>query len=253
MQPTDLKEFRELLMGVCSLLTRGTYQPDPASTALFFNALRKHSMGTVRAAFQAHIDDPKAGKFSPMPSDILGQIERSAADDGRPNDGEAWATALRAADESATVVWTAETAEAWGICRPVLDVGDEVGARMAFKSAYNRLVAASRDRREPVRWSASEGHDQVQRDDVLRIGVESGLLPAAYLPAPRGPVAGLLELSQQRGCPPSVRERLMRIREQVLASNGADAPGQDHADKLHTADLKAAAAAAVERAMRGKQ
>lgn len=251
MQPSDLKEFRELLVGVCSLLTRGTYQPDPTSTALFFNALRRHSMGTVRAAFQAHIDDPKAGKFSPMPADILGQIERAAADDGRPDDAEAWATALRAADEAATVVWTAETAEAWGICRPVLDAGDEVGARMAFKSAYNRLLSAARSQREPVRWAASEGHDLALRDDSLRLGVELGRLPPAYLPAPRGPVAGLLELAQQRGCPPAVRDRLLEIRQQI--ADRADAPSQDYLDKLHTADLKAAAAAAVERAKGGTE
>lgn len=249
MQATDLKEFRELLIGVCSLLTRGTYQPDPTSTALFFNALRKHSMGTVRTAFQAHIDDPKAGKFSPMPADILGQIERAAADDGRPDDAEAWATALRAGDEAVTVVWTSETAEAWGICRPVLDAGDEVGARMAFKSAYNRRVATARSQREPVRWSASEGHDLALRDDSLRLGVESGRLPAAYLPAPRGPIAGLLELSQQRGCPPAVRDRLLQIRAQVVARS--DEPSQDFADKLYTADLKAAAADLVERAKGG--
>jgi hypothetical protein len=98
----------------------------------------------------------------------------------------------------------------------------------------------------------SEGHDIARRDDALRIGVEAGRLPAAYLPAPRGPVAGLLEMAHQRGCPPAVRDRLLQIRRQVM-DRPEGAASQDAADKLHTSDLKAAAAAAVERAMRGEQ
>ena len=252
MNKSDFAEFVKVLDACCAMLSRDRYQPNETAAAIFFNVVKRHDLATIKSAFAAHCADPQRGRFPPVPADILAQIEGAARDDGRPEDGEAWANALRASDESATVVWTAETAEAWGICKPVLDAGDEVGARMAFKSAYARLVGAARAAREPLRWSVSEGYDQAQRDDVLRISVEAGRLPAAYLPAPRGPVAGLLEMAQQRGCPPAVRARLLQIRTQIAADK-PDAGGSDYAEKLHTADLKAAAAAAVERAMRGAQ
>ena len=243
MTQDDFKAFTSLLDGTCALLSRGAYTPNATSAAIFFNALKHHDMGTVKAAFTAHCQDPKRGMFSPTPADILAQIDRAAADDGRPEDAEAWATALRASDESTTVVWTAETAEAWGICQPVMQAGDEVGARMAFKAAYNRLVSASRDRREPIRWVVSEGHDAAVRDDALRLAVESGRLPEAYLPAPRGPIAGLLELSQQRGCPPEVRDRLLQIRSQIVT--GEMGQSEDAAAKARTASAKGGAAEAV--------
>jgi hypothetical protein len=245
MRPSDLPAFGALLDGACALLSRGAYTPNPTSTAIFFSALREHDMATVRAAFEAHCRDPQRGRFAPTPADILAQVEQASADDGRTEDAEAWATALRASDEGATVVWTAETAEAWGICKPVLDAGDEVGARMAFKAAYNRLLVAARARREPIRWSASIGHDTARRDDALRIAVDGGRLPVAYLPAPRGPVAGLLELSQQRGCPPEVRDRLLQIRSQIAAGDAGQS--EDAAAKARTASAKEIAADAVRR------
>jgi len=245
MTPNDFKSFTSILDGTCALLSRGAYTPNPTSAAIFFNVLKRHDMGTVKAAFTAHCQDPKRGIFSPTPADILAQIDRAAASDGRPENAEAWATALRANDEAATVVWTAETAEAWGICQPVMQAGDEVGARMAFKAAYDRLLAAARDRREPMQWSASVGHDATRRDDALRLAVESGRLPVAYLPAPRGPVAGLLELSRHRGCPTEVRDRLLEIRSQIVA--GEMGQSEDAAAKARTAGAKEIAAEALRR------
>lgn len=250
MKQDDFKTFTALLDATCSMLSRGNYTPNATSTALFFNALQSHSLETVKAAFSAHCQDPQRGRFAPLPADILAQITASLEADGRPDDAEAWATALRASDEASTVVWTEETAEAWGICLPVMQAGDKVGARMSFKSAYVRLVAEARDRREPIRWSVSEGHDLAGRDDVLRLAVEDGRLPVAYLPAPRGPIAGLLELSQQRGCPEEVRERLLEIRHQILSGSG-ESESVDFAEKQRTADLKAAAAELVKRASGG--
>lgn len=245
MRNSDFDEFAAALDSACTLLSKGGYRPNGASTALFFKLLSRYDLREVLAGLEAHCLDEQRGKFPPVPADILAQIERASAGDGRPEDAEAWATALRASDEAATVAWTAETAEAWGICKPVLDAGDEVGARMAFKAAYNRLLCAARDRREPAQWSASIGHDEARRDDALRLAVDAGRLPVAYLPAPRGPVAGLLELSQQRGCPPEVRDRLLQIRSQIVA--GDVGQSEDAAAKARTASAKEIAADAVRR------
>lgn len=247
MTPDDFKDFTALLDATCMMLSRGAYTPNPTSAAVFFNTIRQHPLDVVKRAFTAHCQDPQRGRFAPVPADILAQIEGAASKDGRPEADEAWAMALPALDEAATVVWTAEAAEAFGVCRPVLDGGDEVGARMAFKAAYSRLVAAARARREPTSWSASEGHDRGRRSAVLIAAVEEGRLPAAYLPAPDvGPVAGLLELSRQRGCPDHVRERLLEIRHQI--TDRVEIESDDAAQKRRTMELKDL----VERAVSGR-
>jgi hypothetical protein len=245
MRNSDFDEFAAALDSACTLLSKGGYRPNGTSTALFFKLLSRYELWEVLAALEAHCLDEQRGKFPPVPADIVHQIDSVKADDGRPADAEAWATALRANDERNTVVWTDETAEASGVCRPVLEAGDEVGARMAFKSAYARLVGAARAAREPVRWSPSIGHDAAQRDDVLRLAVDAGRLPVAYLPGPLGPVAGLLELSRVRGIPESVRNKLHEIRSQI---SGRDAgPSDDLLAKEQTASAKEIVADAVRR------
>ena len=107
----------------------------------------------------------------------------SRLDDGRPGPEEAWAMLPR--DEAATVVWTDEMAEAMGVAQPLLNQGEFVPARMAFKEAYTKLVQKARDARLPVKWTASLGHDPAGREQVLKEAVERGRLPAAH-------VAGLL-------------------------------------------------------------
>lgn len=119
-------------------------------------------------------------------------------DDGRPGSDEAWAIALDAQDEACTVVWCVEIQKAFGIARPVLAAGDKIGARMAFRNAYERLVRDARIQRQPAQWSPSLGWDHGQRHAVLTRAVETGMLTsqsiAGLLPAPpaSGPIAKLL-------------------------------------------------------------
>lgn len=114
---------------------------------------------------------------------------------GHPSGNEAWAMALAARDEANTVVWTEQIAEAMGIAQPVLDLGDETGARMAFREAYDRIL---RERRQPPRWFASLGSDPGRRAAALDSAVRSGRLTerhaAGLLPAPAdsGPIADAL-------------------------------------------------------------
>lgn len=108
----------------------------------------------------------------------------SRLDDGRPGVEEAWAILPK--DEYATVVWTAEMARASEVTHDLLDRGDDVGARMAFKEAYTKLCQEARDRCEPVSWSASLGWDILGREGVLTAAVASGRLTQSqaqiYLP-----------------------------------------------------------------------
>lgn len=111
-----------------------------------------------------------------------------------PSDGwlsanEAWAVALPAIDEAATVMWTPEIAKAFEVARPILEGGDKIGARMAFIPAYDRLIdQAKRENRTPS-YEVSAGWDVNMRDVAVRQAVTAGLLPApkqdaAMLPPP---------------------------------------------------------------------
>jgi hypothetical protein len=196
MVEADFTEFRELLDAVCSLLSRGAYVPNATNTALFFRALQEHPIGAVRAAFEAHVKDPQRGRFVPTPADLIAQLQGTAENDGRPGADEAWAGALGAADEDATIVWTDEMAQAWFAAKPVFELGDKVGARMAFRDAYERIVAEARKARQPVRWQTSLGHDKRQRAAAIREAVDMGRLPssALQLPMARDGQMPLLEL-----------------------------------------------------------
>lgn len=112
---------------------------------------------------------------------IIGRI-----DDGRPSADEAWSTAILANDEASTVVWTTETAKAYWAAAALLDEGDKVGARMAFRDVYEREVSNARQAGTPAKWEATLGTDPYQREqaikqaaDLNRIGHDhaKGLLP----------------------------------------------------------------------------
>ena len=119
-------------------------------------------------------------------SDVISRI-----DDGRPGAEEAFAMLPKREDDS--VVWTLEMSQAFGVCVGLLDAGDTVAARMAFKETYQRLVSQSRDKGEPVRWHPSLGHDPRGREAVLKDAVERGRISIEHarelVPALPGPEA----------------------------------------------------------------
>jgi hypothetical protein len=117
-------------------------------------------------------------------ADILTRI-----DDGRPDAEEAWRLLPRS--ESASVVWTDEMAQAWGIALPLLNAGDTEGARQVFGEAYAKAVLDARIQREPVHWVPSLGSDVAGRESALRDAVCKRRLSVAHaeelLPARAAP------------------------------------------------------------------
>lgn len=77
----------------------------------------------------------------------------SRLDDGRPGPEEAWAIVPKS--ETDSVVWSEEMRTAFGVAVPLLDSGDEIGARMAFKEAYTAEVTKARAERRPTKWTLS--------------------------------------------------------------------------------------------------
>ena len=205
--------------------------------AMFFRAVADHTLENVRGAFDAHLKDPMRGRFAPLPAAIIAQINGCVADDGRPGAEEAFAIALRSDDEAETIVWTAEMSSAWAIASPVQNSGDKVGARMAFKEAYARLIEEARRLRRPVKWAPSLGHDASRRDIALTTAHAAGLLtgPAPVLMI--APAATLDTVLDGDHVPAHVREVLAELRARLVLQRAA--PTEAAIDRERTADLKA--------------
>ena len=120
----------------------------------------------------------RESKFKLTLAAIIEQIEKLNPD-GRLGDDEAWAMMPR--DEHTSVVMTNEMAEALGIAQSLLDSGDDVGARMAFKSSYNRIVEANSRIGKAPEWFASLGWDKNGREQVLLDAVEKGRLTVQHV------------------------------------------------------------------------
>jgi hypothetical protein len=114
----------------------------------------------------------------------------SRLDDGRPGPEEAWSMIPR--DESSSVVWTEEMAEAFGAANPLLCEGDQVAARMAFVERYRVLMQKARDEGRPPKWTPSLGTDQLGREGALLEAERKGRLTAEH-------VSGLLPYREDQG------------------------------------------------------
>lgn len=234
MNAADQPQFMQLLSE--TLAAYGKPLPEAAMVRAWLSNMAPFSFRVVVAAFEGYRADN--GEFAPVPAGIA---KRCLLLDGRPGVEEAWAIALRGQDEADTVVWTAECAEAFALAQPILALGDEVGARMAFKEAYARLVAAARAERRPAAWSASVGWDGLRRDVALSRAVVAGLLPApedALLLG--GPAADEPQAD-------AAREQLAKVK-QLLADGAAARQA-----RLDAAYDERMAAEAVERTEREKQ
>lgn len=185
--------------------------------------LAEHDQLDIRRALQACRRE-LTGKFT-----LAAILQRIQAADGRPGKDEAWSIALEASDESATVVMTAEILQAMTAAQPVLDQGDKIGARMAFMSAYERLVTIARAAAAPATWSVSLGFDPARRVTAIESAVRMQLISqqtgAQYLSDLRiapithdgQAIAGLLTGKVVQPSP-NLREKLAEVRSIVTAA-----------------------------------
>lgn len=165
-------ELMLLIQQLCATAEVLGQEIKPTTAALMAEDLAKYPLEVVGRAL-ARLRSNSDGRLTLKA--IVDVIEEGS---GRLTANEAWALALGALDESATIVWTDEIAQAWAAALPVMQSGDKIGARMAFIPAYERLVKEAREAGRPVEWKASLGWDESQRVQVLTRAVEAGRLPA---------------------------------------------------------------------------
>lgn len=177
MQPDDFDNFTRVLDAAYSLHSKSLTSD---ARALFFSAMSDFSLADVRKAFSAHIKDAQRGQYPPKPADLIAQLRGDSANDGRPDAEEAWAISRNANDEDETIVWTQECAAAFEKARALVENRDDVGARMAFKAAYNRLVEQARSQGSAPQWFSSNGRDRERREYVIAQAVREGKLSLSH-------------------------------------------------------------------------
>lgn len=170
MNETDAKVFEESISDCYAM-----YDAVPKDLGVWWSACHRYPMDIIAKALVAHMQDPEDGRFPPKPADVIRRIANKV--DGHLPADEAWAIAIQAMDESETVVWTQEIAEAWGAAKLIMQSGDEVGARMAFRSAYERRVTGSRANGRNAKWFPSLGHDPAKRAVALEAAADRLRLP----------------------------------------------------------------------------
>lgn len=143
-------------------------QVSPAAAQLMVHRLDAYPAFAVLAALKRCADECK---YRLSLADIIERI-----DDGRPNAEVAWATFPKSEEEAGVV--TAEMLAAWGAARRAYADGDKVGARMAFKEAYERELRAARDEGREVEWSITAGWDKLATEGAAIEAMQRGLLTA---------------------------------------------------------------------------
>lgn len=170
MNNEDFKPFSKLLDAAYELLgkTPAARVISAGSKALFFNAVKHYTLEQVSSALSAHCQE---GTFTPVPADIKAQIDKHAAVVWLGVD-EAWSLAPKSEMDSAML--TDEIAQAVAVSSPLMEMGDKVAARMAFKDAYLRHVEQAKIAGRQPRYFPSFGEDKAGRVRMLADAVQRG-------------------------------------------------------------------------------
>lgn len=212
-----------LAAAICATAEAMGQEMNPGTAAMMAEDLCAYPVPVVKAALKACRFEVK-GKLAM--ADILQRVQSS---DGRPGKDEAWAIAMTTNDEFETVVLTDEIQLALAAAKPVLDAGDKVGARMAFISAYERLITNARAEAVPTTWNVSLGHDPLRRVVAIESAVRMQLineqagkqyladLRIAPITNDEQAIAGLLTGSVVEPSP-RIREKLAEVRQIVDAA-----------------------------------
>ena len=178
------RETEHLIDLLCATAEVLGHEVRPAAAMLMADDLSKYPLDALRKAL-ARCRAELTGRLTPKA--ILDRLQDGGA---WLTANEAWAVALPAYDEAATVVWTDEIAKAWAIALPIMRLGDKVGARMAFIPAYERLIQVAREAGKPAHWFPCIGWDAGMREHAVEKARTAGLLPppkpVPALPNPEG-------------------------------------------------------------------
>lgn len=168
MNKNEFVEFSEA-WAISQELGMGGKTYGKAAIVEMFEMLESFPLADVKSALRQHRLNEK---FAPTLHDIVSILKPKGKSLHLSAD-EAWAIALRSMDEDDTVIVTKEMLKARTAAWDIYASGDQVGARMAFRAAYEREIE---DAGEPA-WIVSEGFDKKRRLEAVQKAVQQGLLP----------------------------------------------------------------------------
>lgn len=143
----------------------------PDRIAMWMTALSVFPPGSVAKSAANYM---RTNKFKPQLADIVQGCVAQQANSWLTAD-EAWA--LMPKSEMDSCMLTNETAQAMAAASPLLEAGDRIAARMAFRGAYERLVEQAKiDGRQPT-FFPSLGNDVPGRAAMLGAAVKAGQYP----------------------------------------------------------------------------
>jgi len=228
MNSTDKASFATHILAIAEIYGKAL---SPAAIGIYWNALQGYPLAEVQRAIERHVQDAEAGRFFPKPADLIRQLQPRTGGDDHPDPDEAWGLLVRLiADERETGVLTDEMRAGWQACQPILDLGDEVGARRCFIEVYARHVADARRHGQRARWTVTLGTCPQLRAQRLTEAVQAQRLTRAQVtallpgpaPASLDQVAGLLEGPDASDHEAKTAERL-RALAALLRAGSADA------------------------------
>lgn len=192
MRNEDKVRFVNVFNAACVTYNRETSE---LHIKIFFDVLSEFDIASVEKAFYKHL---QTSKFFPVPADICNLIPN--ANSKHVGADEAWAIAIKAYDQSETVIVTDEIMEAAGVAESLYET-DKVAARMAFKDAYTRIVASASD---PV-WRIDTGTSKTLRIAAVKAAIDSGRIDNSgnkfshLLESPEIDLGNLLKIGVEKG------------------------------------------------------
>ena len=228
MNSTDRAGFAAHILAIAEIYGKALSTP---AIGIYWTALQGYPLAAVQRAIERHVQDSEAGRFFPKPADLIRQLRPRAGDDDHPDPDEAWGLLVRLlGDERETGVLTEEMRVGWQACQPILELGDEVGARKCFLTVYVRHVEDARRHGQRARWTVTLGTCPQLRARRLAEAVQAKRLSRAQMtallpgpaPASLDQVAGLLEGPGASKQEAKTAERL-RALAALLRAGSADA------------------------------
>jgi len=163
----------------------------PPAAVILAQDLSAYPQETILAALEE--TRKSSARFSAKA--IFDAIEKLSPD-GRPDANEAWAMLPK--NEDASVVMSQEMAEALGVAQPLLDEGDAIGARMAFRDAYNRIVEGNKLAGVAPSWFPSLGRNAEMRVAALEQATRLGRIGYDHAAALLPPVQSAVLLENKK-------------------------------------------------------
>ena len=190
-----MEKLLEAIAGTAELMGA---QLSPNALAMMARDLQPYNS---KILMQALMNVRKTSRFFNL-AVIIEELEKLNPD-GRLGSDEAWA--LYPHNEASSAVITDEMAAAMQVAYPLLQEGDNVGARMSFKEAYNRIVNQNKMNGIAPKWFPSLGTDKDSRQLVIDEAVRLGRLTQDHALSLLPPVQNLQITNQVLAVKESLR------------------------------------------------